>query len=432
MAVAITDCLKANVENTLPEAIFEKLALSRANLAFTLLQRLLMAKSSHPDVMQILPVAWDTLRSYNANEESALEGDGAQYYRVLLKILYLALEVHTISTSSPDSNFSQVNTTKTSTTHTSSVSIALEIISTIVANGFRSLTIILHENSHLIYPSDFSLLTAILRSALRVPDVTSNTTDLLNSFLDSQTARCASTLLSWSDQLATAGDPIYGELSILFLLEMSSVAALAESLAVEGILAHILTTNLVRVLQSRDFGPFNQPTRLYSIWSRGILPLLLNLLHAIGPPLAAEVAAALNTFPHQLDRAETIFTSTSIPSTSDPNRGQITLGSASEAVTLSLISSILQTFREAGSSAGIVSSAVEEVKWDRTQVKEEADACLQRRGALRERIVPTNEREEAWSKAKPEIESSAAENRLEEKVVEEMRTVIGILNGKNE
>ena len=432
MAVAITDCLKTNVENQLPDTIFEKLALSRANLAFTLLQRLLVAKSTHPDVMSILPVAWNTLRSYDSNEESALEGDGAQYYRVLLKILYLALEVHTISTSLADLDAPPNKTPKSSTTHESASHIALEIISTTVATGFRSLIIILHDNSHLIYPSDFTILTAILRSALRVPDVTSNTTDLLNSFSESQTARCASTLLSWSDQLATAGDPIYGELSVLFLLEMSSVSILAETLAVEGILSQILSTNLVRLLQSRDFGPFSQPMRMYSIWTRGILPLLLNLLHAVGPPLAAEIAATLNAFPHQLDRAGTVFTSTPISLAGDPNRGQITLGSASEAVTLSLITSILRTFREAGSSAGIVSTSVEEIKWDRTQVKEEAEACLQRRGALRERIVPTNEREESWSKAKPESESSGAENRLEEKAVEEMRTVIGILNGNNE
>ena len=432
MAVASTDCLRANAENNLPEAIFERLALSRANLAFTLLQRLLDAKSTQPEVLHILPVAWDTLRTYNTDLGFALDGDGAQYYRILLKILYLALQVNTISTSSPNSTPSQFNGTRSPPVTRLIVHIVLEITSSIVAQGFRSLIIILHDKSNVIYPSDFALITAILRSALQIPDVIHNTSLLLNAFSDSQTARCASTLLSWSDQLATSGDPVYGELSILFLVEMSSMPALAESLAVDGVLPHILTTNLVCLLQTREFGPFNQPIRMYSIWARGVLPLLLNLLHAVGPPLAAEIAAALNTFPHQLERASNVFTATSSSLSQDPNRSYITLGSASEAVTLSLITSILRMFREAGSSAGIESGAVEEVKWDQTQVKEEAESCLERRGSLRERIIATTEREELWSKEKPESEGSGAENKLEEKVVEEMRTVVDILNGNGE
>ncbi|KAL6715481.1 hypothetical protein ACLMJK_006442 [Lecanora helva] len=432
MAVATTDCLKANSENRLPESIFERLAFSRTTLAFTLLQKLLEVKSSQNEVMRILPVAWDTLRTYNANVGDGLSGHDANYYRMLLKILYLALQVHTTSDVSFDTARPQDHDRKSPSGDNITAHVGLEIISIIVAQGFRSLTIVLHDNPQLINPSDFALLTAILRSSLHVSDVLQNPTHLLNAFSDSQTARCASTLLSWSDRLVTSGDPIYGELSVLFLLEMSSVPTLAESLAVEGALSQMLSTNLVRLLQSQAFGPFDQPMRLYNIWCRGILPFLLNLLHAVGAPLAAEVAAALNTFPHQLDRISSLFTFTSTTSTRDAHRDQITLSGASEAVTLSLIATILQTFREAGSSAGIVSSAIGEIRWDRTQVKEEAEACLQRRGALRERIVPTNEREDIWSKAEPENEGSGAENRLEEKIVEEMKTVVGILEGNSE
>lgn len=427
MAVAATSSLRANADNNLPEAIFKRLAHSRANLAFTLLQRLLEVNSTEPAVYGILPVAWDTVRIYNLNVGAALDGEDADYYRTLLKILYLALQVH--ASSSTNLSTSQSDGANPPSTSKLATLIALEIVSTIVAQGFRSLTMVLHDNSSLVRPSDFALLTAILRSTLHIPDVTRNTTHLLNAFSDSETARCASTLLSWSDQLATSGDPSYGELSILFLLEMSSVPSLAELLAVEGVLSQILSTNLIRILQSRPFGPFDQPPRMYSIWVRGILALLLNLLHAIGPPLAAEVAAALNNFPHQLDRASGVFATTS---SKDANADYITLSIASESVTLSLITTILHTFREAGSSAAIVGSAVEEVKWDRAQVKEDVEGALQRRELLRERITATNEREEIWSRAKPAGESSEAETKLEEKVVEEMRSVLGILEGNGE
>lgn len=72
------------------------------------------------------------------------------------------------------------------------------------------------------------------------------------------------------------------------------------------------------------------------------------------------------------------------------------------------------------------------MKWDRQQVKEDAEGWLQRRGGLRERIVPTSEREEGWARGKPLSGSAGAgeggyETRLEEKVVEEMKTCVGIL-----
>ena len=432
MAVAVSDCLKANAENQLPEVIFERLAQSRADLAFTLLQRLLEVKSTEIEVKAILSVAWNTLRRRDPNLGSALNGDDADYYRMLLKILYLALQSHILDAGSASPEVLKASTVNGSTARSqsrSNVQVGLEILGTIVAQGFRSLTIVLHDSPTLVHPSDFSLITAILRTVLRTPNLSRNTVHLISAFSDSQTARCASTLLSWADQLATNGDPIYGELSILFLLEMSTVPALAESLAVEGILSQILSTNLIRVLQSRAFGPFDQPARMYSIWGRGVLPLLLNLLHAIGPPLAPEVSATLNQFPHQLARAAEIFTGSPRTSVKD-STGYITLGMASETLTLSLVVTILQTFREAGASAAVIPSEIEDVKWDRGQVKEEVEGWLQRRGALSEKIVPSDEKEERWSKQKPVSGAGGNENRLEERVVEEMQGVLDILGGK--
>lgn len=431
MAFAVSDCLKANAENQLPEVIFERLAQSRADLAFTLLQRLLEHKSTEVEVKTILPVAWDTLRRHDSDIGSALNGNDADYHRMLLKILYLALQLHILEPGSETPEDLNASTAKGSSARSeiqSTVQIGLEILSVVVAQGFRSLTTILHDSPTLVHPSDFQLITAILRSVLHIPTLCRNAAHLFSAFSDSQTARCASTLLSWADQLATNGDPIYGEVSILFLLEMSGVPALAESLAVEGVMSQILSTNLIRVLQSRAFGPFDQPVRMYSIWSRGVLPLLLNLLHAVGAPIASEVSATLNQFPNQLARASNTFTSSPRTSAKDPT-GYITLGMASEALTFSLIVTILQTFREAGPSAAVIPSEIEEVKWDKGQVKEEVEGWLQRRGALSEKIMPSDEKEEGWSKQRPLSGTGGNENRLEERVVEEMQGILGILGG---
>ena len=142
------------------------------------------------------------------------------------------------------------------------------------------------------------------------------------------------------------------------------------------------------------------------------------------------MSAALNQFPNQLARASSTFASGPRTSAKDPT-GYITLSMLSEALNLSLIVTILQTFREAGASAAVNPSEIEEVKWDKGQVKEEVEGWLQRREALRERVVPSDEKEGRWSKQKPVSGTGVNENRLEEKVVEEMQEILNILGGSN-
>ena len=410
----ILDCLRENLnESSTSLAVFENLAQTRGELAFTLLQRLIEAKCEDTQLKSILPAAWDTLRKYDIDVEAALRGEGCDYYRLLLKILLLALEGHTIGIA-PD--------TESSTPATQSN--VLEILDLVVARGFRALITLLHEDASLVQPSDFALVTAILRTAFSIPGITRNTAHLLTSFSDASTARCASTLLSWSDQLATNQDPIYGELSVLFLLELSNVPSIAESLALEGVLSHITSTNLMRYLrQEKALGPFDAPVRMYQIWSRGLLPLFLNLLHSVGPPMAAEIAGVLNSFPQQLARASNAFDA-------DAKSSALTLSLTSEAQTLAVITAILDTFREAGASAGIVAADVAQVKWDRAQVKDDIETWLGKRTVLRDSIVPTSASEELLLRM-PAQRKEQSESRLEEKIVEALRETLSLLgNGE--
>ncbi len=435
MVTIVTKCLESNADTTLPEAIFERLRQARIELAFTLLQRLIEVKAPAAEVKSVLPKAWNTLRSYSTDIGSAIDGEGAEYYRTLLKTLSLALQAHTSAGSLRGSESIQASGSEgTSMTSTGSASsetlkLALEIFGMIVARGFRSLTTALHDDHSRVLPADFALVTAILRTLLSIPGIERHTTQLISQFSDHQTARCASALLSWSDQLATDGDPIFGELSILFLLELSSIPALAESLAVDGLLTHISNTNLVQNLrQARGMGPFDPPVRMFSIWSRGILPLYLNLLHAVRAPIAVEVSTALNNFPGQLARASSNFDGKG-PSPTDPAAGFITLGMVSEAQTLAVITTILDAFREAGASAGIIATDILEPKWDRVQIKEDIENWMQRRSLLRDKIVPINAKEEAWARQQPLHAGSGADNRLEEKVVGELNAVLMLLSG---
>ena len=424
MIKVVVDCLKSNLaENSTSLAVMEKLAQVRAELAFTLVQRLIEVKCEHQDFKQILPASWDTLRKYDNNVESALRGEGSDYYRLLLKTLLLALQGHLIQTSSDAAHHDSSAPTKSSISP-ATTQIVLEIIDLIVARGFRALTTLLHDDASLVQPPDFILITAILRTAFLIPGITRNTTHLLTSFADASTARCASSLLSWSDQLATNHDPIYGELSIHFLLELSNVTSLAESLAVEGVVSHITSTNLMKYLrQETVLGPFDFPVRIYRIWSRGLLPLFLNLLFSVGPPIAAEIAGVLNSFPEQLARASNAFDT-------DAKTSVLTLSITSEAQTLAVITGILDTFRDAGASAGIVAADVAQVEWGRAQVKDDIEIWLGKRPVLRDAIVSTTESEELLLRM-PAQKKGDAESRLEEKVVNGMREVLALLgNGE--
>ena len=417
------------MDNSLPQVIFDRLCSSRADLAFTLLQRLVDEQSNAVEAKGILAVAWATLRTYSTNLEAALSDRDADYYRMLLRILYLAIQFHT-SASSPDtSTLGNALPASSSPQSRTTIQIILEVLSVLIAQGFRSLTILLHASPDQVHPSDISILTAILRSCLQVPNLEQNSAQLLTAFSESQTARCAATLLSWSDHLAssTFGDPIFGELSIRFLLELSSDTTLAEALAVDGVLGQVLSTNVIRMLQSRAFTPRDSPPRMYAIWARGILPLLLNLLNAIGPPIAAEVAAALNLFPEQLIYSSNVFANN--VRTQHASEGYVTLSMVNEAHDLALIVNVLDTIREAGASAAIIAGDIEEVKWEGAQLKEDAESCLQERSKLRGRIVAMNPREEDWSRTKPLREGQGNENMLEEKVVDELRHLVGILSG---
>ena len=431
LATVVGDCLKSNQGSTLPEAIFDKLSQSRADLAFALMQRVMESIRYSEEAKSILQIAWDTLRGHAPDIGMALTGADGEYTRTLMKILYLSLQAHTEGSKIGESDMTR--TRRDGTKAGSPLPAVLEILGSVVAHGFRSLTTLLHDDSTQVLAADYALLNAVLRTCLRIPGIERHTEQLVTLFSDDNTVRYASTLLSWSNQLTVNNDPIFGDLTMMFLLELSSIPALAESIAVGGILTQISTAKIMEYFRRPGgIGPFDEPTTMYGIWCRGILPFALNLLSAIGAPMAIEVSAFLAQFHGQLIKASSIFDikPSILPLT--PGAGYITLSIATEAHSLALISSILDIFREAGASAGIVASDISDLEWDRVQVKDDLDNWLQRRKALRESIVATNEREEAWARERPADAQSGADNRLEEKVVQEMKAALGRLGNNSD
>ncbi|KAF4974638.1 hypothetical protein F66182_17627, partial [Fusarium sp. NRRL 66182] len=207
-----------------------------------MLQRLVEFGAEGPEMTGLLAV-------------NALIHDNTDYYRGLLNVLFLALQFHVSKARSAASE--QANK-KEKSDLSSDLAIVLEVIKVVIAQGFRSLTTYLHDEPQRCSPKDFAIITAILQTALRVKGAERLYEHIVFHIDDNDTARYATTLFSWADQLTVEGDPVYGELSIIFLVELSAIPMLAEYLAVEAVLVKLSTSRLTRILsQGKTFGPFD-------------------------------------------------------------------------------------------------------------------------------------------------------------------------------
>lgn len=432
MVATIKDCLIANDRSEHPENIFARQNQSRADFALLLMQRLVESKSTIPEILEILPTVSETIHKHGSSFESALMSRNMLYYRTLLKLLFLALSAHAVNEKLPvkpsKSNSIPQNAEEMLRLSSPTIRLVMTIIDDIVAKGFRDLVTAVHEQTTDFLPADIALVTAILQACLRVPGIELCHTRIISLMAINDTPRVATTLFSWSDKLAIEGDPLYGELAILFLLALSSMPQMAEQLAVEGVLGHLSTATITDYIRRTNVSPFADSRgaqRCYSIWVRGILPLLLNILSAVGATVAAEIAIFLNQFPNLLKSSADALDVPQLASSFSAAK-PIALASVSEVHSLALITFALSSFRV--QLLGVTD--VPEVKWDAAGVLESVEHWLTTRINLRERILPMTPRETEMRRQKAGNSADGQfENRLEEVVVGELVGVRDVLSG---
>ncbi|KAF2014773.1 hypothetical protein BU24DRAFT_392931 [Aaosphaeria arxii CBS 175.79] len=429
----VKDSMKANAEPQFQEAWLRQLDVLRGDLSFVLLQRMVNSRVNAPETRQLLPAIWKTILATISDFDNVFSSEQVPQYRQLLKILYLSLQFQLENGTAPKEEIEFRSSFRGSVPASQKVltepisSQLLEILSETVAKGFRSLATQLHSEPGSVHPSDFALLTAILQTILAIPEMRTWHAQAALLFTNSSTLRYATSLFSWSDRLTVPNngvdDPIYGELSLLFILSLSSMQPLAETMAVDGILSQLNSANLMNYFRRPGgMSPFDSPPRLFSIWTKGILPLCLNILSAVGPPIAGEIAAFLNQFPEQLARASNALNSRTTT--------KITLSIVSEIHSLALISSILDGDRIGGSRLGIQANDIANLDWDKDGLKDDIDSWLARKAALRERIVVHDEIDAALYNKK--FSGAGTDNVLEDKVLDELEAAGVCLGlGKN-
>jgi nuclear pore complex protein Nup188 len=106
----------------------------------------------------------------------------------------------------------------------------------------------------------------------------------------------------------------------------------------------------------------------------------------------------------------------------------MTLGIASETHSLALISLVVEKYRAAGASMGILERDVPQLAWDVRAAKEDVDDWVNGTVTYADRVVPANERDAVLARQAPLNKESGLQNRLEERVFEELRMALGCLN----
>ncbi|PHH62689.1 hypothetical protein CDD81_6758 [Ophiocordyceps australis] len=416
-------CLNANQVQAGPEAIFHNLVESRANLALIVIQRLVKARLAVKDVNQLLDAVVSSI--YAVDEP--FSKDSIAHYRTLLKTLFVTLRAYHLSdqkqtpaaeAESPDSL--SVNVTQT----------VLNVLDHVVGKGFRSLVSIIHDKDFQAWPEDLTLLTAILQACLSLSSIEQSQTQVLNIMTTHDIMHAALSLFSWSDQLTHEGDPVYGELSILFLLELSTLPMLAEQLACDGLVSSLMSANLVKYMLRSNLSPYGDTPfaqRCYAVWAKGFLPLMLNMLAALGAGLATEVTYVLNQFSHLLDASVDRFEAPGTNRTKSRSETQyLTLVAASEVHSLALLTRVLAAMRANNNRD------IPPVEWDAASMLENVDFWLSGQKLLKERLLPLDAREVEWRSTRVAEGVEGVDNLLEKKVVCQLEAVRDILSDEME
>ncbi|RGP63094.1 hypothetical protein FLONG3_10035 [Fusarium longipes] len=412
-------CLNANQGIPGPEHIFLKLVESRANLALVLIQRLVRSSVPVKDINQLLSTLVGTMNGV----EEPWGPESISYYRTLLKALFVTLRAyHTSGKKTGDAQDLFEGTTVTVT------QTVLNILDRVVGRGFRALVSLVHDNETNVSPEDLGLLTAILQACLSLPNMDQSQTQVLNIMAEHQVLHAVSSLYSWADRLSDQGDPIYGELSMLFLLELSTLPLMAEQMACDGILSNILSANLTKFMLKSNISPYSDSPvvqRCYGIWAKGLLPLMLNLLTALGATIAPEVAYVLNQFPHLLEASVDRFEAPGASRTqSRASPHYLTLVAISEVHSLALLTRVLAALRVNNNRD------IPDVEWDSANLLENVDFWLSTKKLLKERLMPLGQREMDWRGMKPV--AGPYDSLLEEKAVAQLDAIRDVLSEEAE
>ena len=447
MAQMARNSLTANMQVTPSEALFDSLFQTRADLAVVLVRPLVAAGYHGSDYSALLTASWDAARFRNGSYEMAITNDDLTYWRSLLSIVLLSMQFRV------DRKVKQASVGDSRSLEKIDPYNALfcEIAAKVVGEGLRSVIMALQDQKQsqkrssttplaLVGAKDVLLLLNILQTILRLPSLPQFAVQLSDALISTGAGRSALLLYSWSHMLLEDDEPVYADLAARFVASVSSLPRVAEDMAIEGVLNRLWTSRITQTLQSVPNGVSHLDKRpkgalLYSIWAQGMLPLCLNLLHAVGGGVAGETSTFLNAFSNQLHRASLALSAN--PAYASEGSGTLTTGMVSEISTLGLISFILASFRDAGASAGVDPTAIEMLagfdEFKKALAEDVRDVVFQEYSGRKKRTISESEREKAMQRhVKKDKDGKVIGDALDSKIMRDLKGALKCLVHEDE
>ncbi|CAN6663134.1 nucleoporin Nup188p [Trichomonascus vanleenenianus] len=288
-----TLAIEYNLEDDLSIPIFQEICSYRVDLSFFIMYHLSKTgvdKSEIADMEKVFSLLADNNIGFLTSALSSNPED-PKIYRPLLKILNLYLDEFT----------------RNNKTDTQLLQDVHGILDVVVIKGMKTVVAAARNNPAIGAVEDMIQITMILRKCLNVNGVSSLYPNLAMLMADSGCDRDAMSLFSLAHELKVTGpeyqhfDPtVYDELTLLYLLEWLKVDAMADHFVMNGLLSVLIESPISKLIQHGRIVATTEP-RLHSIWSKGIITIVLELLRQLGTRIVPEVIVFLNFFESQID-----------------------------------------------------------------------------------------------------------------------------------
>ncbi|KAF3940759.1 hypothetical protein ABW19_dt0207148 [Dactylella cylindrospora] len=292
----VTDALKASITEATPPTISATLNAKRSSLAFSLFRRIssvnLPPAQTKPLFDSVLEAVWQVIGAVESDFLQSLSKGGSESSTNLLRLLYSALNLTLKSSPQPSPKV---------------ITLLVGVFDLVVTRAFKALASAAYESPATANPGDMLIVIGILQTVLSFQELEPAHEHFVTHLANNGTIRTATILFTWASKLVAqptdsnaSPDPLYGEISIMFLVKLSTLPILAEQLALNSVFNSLSEGDLAMKIQAGQLLPTTTP-RLHNVWSKGFLPLLLNVLFALNKRIAPEIAMFLRSFIRQIN-----------------------------------------------------------------------------------------------------------------------------------
>ena len=277
-------CLEANITEAKMHILLRATMADRANLAFSMIG-IQSLRLQDEEVRSILRLAFTGLVAPELTFFDALAEGQFDLARPLLRIVVTCLKrLHKVKDQSS--------------------ALLLDIFEALVAKAGTSLFNRAHVHPDEDVADMLSIIIAICQEVVELCSTDVVISEFCNKLMDHNSLEAAVRMYATGHQALINEQPIFAELSLQYMVTLAPAPRVPEQLAVARILAFIMESPISSILQSTDIrNPHSHV--LHRVWTRGILPIIFNLLQSLGTRILHDIVAFLRLFEPQIQSAFT-------------------------------------------------------------------------------------------------------------------------------